>query len=270
MPTLDAARPGSLESLKSAAESARMLHDRQEFVEPWVRRCEAFANSEGFRYFVFGLVVPRLEGRALQLILTNYPRDWVTIYDNFEYIRLDPVAAQLQTSISPFSWDELPVVGAKVKTFWKRASRFGLRHGYSVPVHGPRGQHAVLCISGSEGPMPAEGRKERFARTWTFAIQLLEEVFGPLLGSDTAGVRPLMLKQRVALSLIARGYSIREIAETLGLHQRTVEYHLRSALQRLGAVTREQAIVRALVTGDIDEVNYPGRLRDWCWKTATD
>ncbi|MCC2657343.1 MAG: hypothetical protein K0Q76_2451 [Panacagrimonas sp.] len=268
MPTLDAARPGSPASLKSAAESARMHLDQHEFVEPWVRRCEAFANAEGFLYFVFGLVLPRLEGRALQLILTNYPRDWITIYDNFEYIRLDPVAVRLQTSISPFAWDELPVSGSKVKTFWNRASRFGLRHGYSVPVHGPRGQHAVLCLSGSGTPLPLENRKERFARTWTFAIQLLEEVFGPLLGKDTECVRPLALKQRGALSLIARGYSIREIGEALCIHPRTVEYHLRCALERLGAVTREQAIVRALVTGDIDEVNYPGRLRDWCWKTS--
>lgn len=266
MPTVDAASSKTLADLKSRAEQPRLLNHQQDFVEPWVRRTEEFARSEGLLYFVFGLVVPRLEGRALQFILTNYPRDWLRMYDSFKYIRIDPVAARLQISISPFAWDELPITGPKITTFWNRAARFGLRHGYTVPVHGPRGQHAVLGIGGSDTPLPLEGRKERFARAWLFAIELLEEVYGPNLQKDSASVKPLMPKQREALSLIARGCSIREIAELLHLHARTVEYHLRGALERLGATTREQAIVRALVTGDIDEVSYPGRLRDWCWK----
>lgn len=267
MPTLDAVPSLALPGSKAAAELSRhMFDDRQEFVEPWVRRCEAFAKTEGFNFFVFGLVIPRVDNQSLKFILTNYPRDWLRIYDHFGYIRLDPVAAKLLTSISPFAWDELPINGSKVRTFWNRAARFGLRHGYTVPVHGPRGQHAVLGLSGSDSPLPLECRQERFARTWTFGVQLLEEVFGAYLQQDTASDKPLMPKQRGALSLIARGFSIREISELLGLHSRTVEYHLRGAMKRLGATTREQAIVRALLTGDIDEVSYPGRLRDWCWK----
>jgi DNA-binding CsgD family transcriptional regulator len=270
MPTLDAARPGSLESLKSAAESARMLHDRQEFVEPWVRRCEAFANAEGFRYFVFGLIVPRPEGRSLQFVLTNYPHEWLRIYDHFGYIRLDPVAASILTSIRPFAWDELPITSSKLATFWNRAARFGLRHGYTVPIHGPRGQHAAFALSGTELSLPIEDRRQRFERAWSFTIDLVEEVFGTYLQQDTTIVKPLLPKQREALSLIARGYSIREIGETLGLHCRTVEYHLREALKRLGATTREQAIVRALLNGDIEELSYPGRLRDWCLRFGTE
>lgn len=270
MPTLEIARLRSQDRPKAAPELPRMLDDRHEFVEPWVRRCEAFATSEGFRYFMFGIVVPRLEGRSIQCILTNYPRDWLRMYDNFQYIQLDPVAARLLTSIGPFAWDELPVTGTKVRTFWNRAARFGLRHGYTVPVHGPRGQHAILGLSGTDNPLPVEHRKERFERTWSFAIQLLVEVFGAYLQQDAASIKPLTPKQRNALTLIARGCSIREIGKNLRLHPRTVEYHLRGALERLGAATREQAIVRALFTGDIDEVSYPGRLCDWCWKPTSE
>jgi DNA-binding CsgD family transcriptional regulator len=125
-------------------------------------------------------------------------------------------------------------------------------------------------LSRTEAPLPIEGRKERFERAWSFAIQLLEEVFGTYLQDDSACFKPLMPKQREALSLIARGYSIREIGESLHLHQRTVEYHLRGALERLGAATREQAIVRALLTGDIEEFSYPGSLADWCLKLGSE
>lgn len=271
MPTNDAVPPHNPKGAKAVAELLpHIFNERREFVEPWVRRCEAFAKSEGFKYFVFGLIVPRLEGRSLQFVLTNYPREWIRIYDHFGYIRLDPVAARLPISIIPFAWDELPVNASKVRTFWKRAARFGLRHGYTVPVHGPRGQHAALCLSGTDEPLPIEGREERFERTWSFTIRLLHDVFGTYLQQDTATVKPLTPKQRAALSMIARGFSIREIGDLLGLHPRTVEYHLAGALKRLGATTREQAIVRALLTGDIEEFNYPGHLRDWCLRFGSD
>jgi DNA-binding CsgD family transcriptional regulator len=270
MATLDAARPGLLESLRSSGETAQSLRDGQQFVEPWVRRCEAFAKADGCRLFVFGLIVPRPEGRSLQFVLTNYPHEWLRVYDHFGYIRLDPVAARILTSIRPFAWDELPVTSSRMATFWNRAARFGLRHGYTVPIHGPRGQHAAFALSGTDRPLPLGHRKERFERAWSFTIELVEEVFGTYLQQDSSIVKPLLPKQREALSLIARGYSIREISGTLGLHARTVEYHLRQALKRLGAATREQAIVRALLNGDIEELSYPGRLRDWCLRLGTE
>ncbi|MCC2657831.1 MAG: Transcriptional activator protein vanR [Panacagrimonas sp.] len=269
MPTRDT-RPGSMERAKNGAEPARTLYIRQEFVEPWVRRCEAFANAENLRYFVFGLIVPRPEGRSLQFVLTNYPHDWLRMYDHFGYIRLDPVAAKILTSIKPFAWDELPVVGNRLKTFWNRAARFGLRHGYTIPIHGPRGQHAAFVLSGTDVPLAQECRQQRFERAWSFTNALVDEVFGTYLQQDASIVKPLIPKQRQALSLIARGYSIREIGKALGLHSRTVEYHLRGALERLGATTREQGIVRALLNGDIEELSYPGRLRDWCLRFGTD
>ena len=266
----DATRSPVLDALKNAAQPANTLKDRKEFVEPWVRRRETFAISEGCRLFVFGLIVPRPEGRSLQFVLTNYPQDWLRIYDHFGYIRLDPVAGKILTSIRPFAWDELPVVGSRLTTFWNRATRFGLRHGYTVPIHGPRGQHAAFALSGTDGPLPLECRKERFERAWSFTIELVEEVFGTYLQQDASIVKPLLPKQRAALSLIARGYSIREISDLLCLHARTVEYHLREAIKRLGATTREQAIVRALLNGDIEELSYPGRLRDWCLRLGTE
>lgn len=241
------------------------------FVEPWVARCEAFAKAEGFLHFVFGLIVPRVGGHASQFVLTNYPREWIKVYDYNGYIRVDPVAARLLTGITPFAWDELESNTPKLRSFWHRAGSFGLRHGYTVPVHGPRGQHATLCLTGIDHPLPLEGRKELFERTWSFTVRLVEEIFGTYMQHDgaTSSV-PLTRKQREALTMIAHGRSIREIGEMLGLHARTVEYHLSSAISRLGASSREQAIVRALLSGDIEELSYPGSLRDWCLRVGSD
>lgn len=245
--------------------------DRSAFIGPWVTRCTRYAADEGFRFFVFGLIVPRLEGRAIQFILTNYPREWLKLYDDHDYIRVDPVAARLLTGISPFSWDDLPPRTVKEKQFWANAARFGLRYGYTVPVHGPRGQHAAIGLSGTDRPLANTATKALFERAWSFTVQLLEEIFGAYLQHDGGLTSiPLTPKQRDALSMIAQGKSIRDIGESLGIHPRTVEYHLASAMRRLGAASREQAIVRALLSGDIEELSYPGRLRDWCLRIGSE
>lgn len=240
------------------------------FIDPWVTRCAEFSSREGFRYFVFGLIVPRLEGKSVQFVLTNYPSTWLKTYDDCGYITIDPVAARLLTSISPFAWEDLKGGGSKEAAFWKNAADHGLRWGYTVPVHGPRGQHAAIALAGVDEPLQIDARQPLYERAWTFTVCLLEEIFGTYLQHDgLSQTAPLNPKQRDALSLISKGLSIKEISDRLSLHPRTVEYHLGSAMKKLGAATREQAIVRALLSGDIEELSYPSRLRDWCLRIGT-
>lgn len=235
------------------------------FVDPWANRCAEFAAQEGFRYFVFGLRLTRTEGRSVQFALTNYPREWLHLYDSNGYLRIDPVAALLLTSIKPFAWDEIQEAGTRDKMFWKQAARFGLQYGYTVPVHGPRRQFAVIGLGGIDRPLNASAKKLVFEHAWSFTVELLDEIFGTYLQHDGGpSSKPLNPKQRDALSLISQGWSIRDIAKKLGLHSRTVEYHLGVAMRKLGAATREQAIVRALLGGDIEDVKYPDELREWC------
>jgi DNA-binding CsgD family transcriptional regulator len=265
------AKPPSVRGTRTVDRSGLNLGDRSAFIEPWVARCTRYAADEGFRFFVFGLIVPRSEGRHVQFGLTNYPRAWLKLYDDQDYIRVDPVAARLLTDLSPFSWDDLAPRSAKEQQFWANAERFGLRHGFTVPVHGPRGQHAAIGLSGKDRPLAHVEKKALFERAWSFSVQLLEEIFGAYLQHD-GGVPsiPLNPKQRDALSMIAQGKSIRDISGSLGIHPRTVEYHLASAMRRLGAASREQAIVRALLSGDIEETCYPGGLGDWCLQIGAD
>jgi DNA-binding CsgD family transcriptional regulator len=166
--------------------------------------------------------------------------------------------------VAPFAWDEVEAHGSKIAAFWRRAERFGLRHGYTIPLNGPRGQRAAFGLSGTTEPIPIEGRRERFGRSWSFAVSLLEDMLREYEPREVTGEQRLTSQQKQALSMIALGLSIRDIAARLELHPRTVEYHLHGALERLGAATREQAIVRALLSGEIESLQYPDELRDWC------
>jgi DNA-binding NarL/FixJ family response regulator len=63
------------------------------------------------------------------------------------------------------------------------------------------------------------------------------------------GAGPLSPREREVVSLIAKGRSNREIGEELIISQRTVEAHVTSVLNKLGARTRAQVAVWAVARG---------------------
>jgi DNA-binding NarL/FixJ family response regulator len=56
-------------------------------------------------------------------------------------------------------------------------------------------------------------------------------------------------RQRAVIALVAGGATNREIAEALGITERTVKYHLRAVFDRLGASNRAEAVARAGESG---------------------
>ena len=61
--------------------------------------------------------------------------------------------------------------------------------------------------------------------------------------------RPLTARETSVLTLIARGYTNSQIAQSLGISQNTVKNHVRAILDALGATSRTAALVVALQTG---------------------
>ena len=54
------------------------------------------------------------------------------------------------------------------------------------------------------------------------------------------------------LRLLARGLQNKEIAEELGITERTVKFHVGTILNRLGAGNRTEAVTRAVQKGLIE------------------
>jgi two-component system, NarL family, response regulator LiaR len=56
-------------------------------------------------------------------------------------------------------------------------------------------------------------------------------------------------REKEVLALLAQGKSTRQVAARLGITKRTVDAHLQSALTKIGAVNRAQAIAIAIDAG---------------------
>lgn len=61
----------------------------------------------------------------------------------------------------------------------------------------------------------------------------------------------LTTREVEVLSLLAHGKRTDQIAYHMGVSRATVEFHIRNARTKTGSSTREQAVARALASGEI-------------------
>lgn len=66
------------------------------------------------------------------------------------------------------------------------------------------------------------------------------------------GAGPLTVREREVLRLIAEGRPAKQIAQVLGISERTVKFHTGSVLRKLGADNRAQAVAVAAQRGLLD------------------
>ena len=224
--------------------------------------CADFAASMGFPFFMFALRLRLDDGDPRQAVLTNYPREFRRLYDERGYVQIDPVVTRLLHRIEPFGWDECPRNGERVAKLFDEAASFGLVDGFTIPLHCPGNEHAAFTLAGDRPLVAERARDLLFQRTWIFAVRTFGQMRELLLQALPAQkAARLTAREKEVIGLVAEGQGVREMSEILGLHRRSIEDVLRRAMDKLGVTSREQAIVRAIATGQIDLLSsFAGNL----------
>jgi DNA-binding CsgD family transcriptional regulator len=217
---------------------------------------QAFAESHEFPYFKVTLDVQKQENHFLRAEITNYPLTWLKRYRRCGYAKVDPEPSMLRASWAPFSWDELRGRAPAARRMFEDAAVHGLAEGFTVPMHCANGESCALTLVGPRMPEGAEARWALYFNAYRFQCAGFARLRSLI---QTAPLPPskdqLTERQRHILYLLMQGMSVKSIARHLGLHTRTIDDGLRRACMRLGVTSREQAIVRALATRQIDATN---------------
>lgn len=226
--------------------------------------CRGFARELGFEHFIFGFRTPISLTHPCQFILSGYPRAWREHYDKHSYLAIDPVITRALTTILPFSWEELDKSDPRVARLFDEAAEHGLRHGFSVPVHGGHGEGGVLSLARPQPALPAAlGERQRLFQQAQWFAAVLQTKLRTLVFEEVAPeVRPLTPRERDCLRLAAEGQSAQDIARALNIAERTVVFHLNHAEEKLGATKRQHAVARGVALGQIAPASYPERFSD--------
>jgi LuxR family transcriptional activator of conjugal transfer of Ti plasmids len=194
------------------------------------------------------LALPRRPGGTPQQI-TTYPPAWAEHYLRNHYERLDPVVVQVLGSTEPFEWGlELgPAVMSKAQhQLLDEAAEFGIRCGFTVPIHDGHGAIAAVTFAANDHHTAQfRQRVEEHRRVLQLVAMYFHAHARRKLVPDRKidGVQ-LSPRELECLEWAAAGKSAWEIGHILGISRHTAAFYLGNAKVKLGVRTIVQAAAR--------------------------
>lgn len=212
----------------------------------------ALNNIIDHEYFLFGLSLQPTLTTNETLITDNYPTSWRQQYDEAGFMHVDPIVQYSMTNFLPIRWSQIPVASNQAHEMFEEARINGLKEGFSIPIHGLRGEFGMLSFATSD---------TRHYELNCDAIQTSQLII-PLLShnihniarchKDAAPRIELTARENQCLTWAAEGKSAWEIAKIIDTSERTVKFHIANACKKLGATNRYQAITKAILGGYIN------------------
>lgn len=179
-------------------------------------------------------------------VQATYSDQWITRYLLRGYVSIDPVVKRGFQSHLPFFWSEIELTHPKVLDFLQDAQTYNVgMAGLSVPIIDKQGRRALFSVS-------SHLTADDFYKLMHKEIELLSEcahiihrrVVETELGQEF--VRPILSpRETECLKWIARGKDAQAVAIILNISDHTVREYLKSAKNKLGAITLPQAIHKA-------------------------
>src|SRR5260370_28672550 len=126
----------------------RSAHDPATLGDAMAEAAAALSLSS----FAYLLVPNHPPGTAPRLI-SNYPQAWTEHYLQSHYERFDPVIVQALSQPEPFEWGL--GVGSTIPSkpqqeMFEEAAAFGIRYGFTVPIHDNRGPNATVTFAADQ------------------------------------------------------------------------------------------------------------------------
>jgi LuxR family transcriptional regulator, quorum-sensing system regulator BjaR1 len=219
--------------------------DRATTTEAVAQRMAGIVSRFGFEGLFIGgrKAHPRLSFNEI-LFATKCPPEFQRVYHENGYIRVDPTLKRALSSPHAFDFTTANYGekdGARVPEIMSLLEDFNFSGGVVIPIHTRDGYEGAVGLVGDKLDLSVETRPN---------ILLMAHYAYERLCNLAAGARPvrppLTLREREVLAWSAQGKSAWEIGEILNLAKRTVDEHAKTAMRKLGAGTRTQAVAIAI------------------------
>ena len=185
--------------------------------------------------------------RSVPQLISTYPSAWTAHYLKEHYERFDPVIGQALQATEPFEWGmrTMPNASPIQRQLFEEASTFGIRCGFTIPIHDPHGPVAAVTFASDTPHAAFRHAIEKQGPT----LQLMAMYFHAHARRKLAPERvvdgvALSPREYECLEWAARGKSTWEIGRIIGISRRTAAFHLENAKAKLGVHSICQAVAR--------------------------
>lgn len=203
----------------------------------------------GFNYFHFKFSPRFTSMPLLSNMLSNYPNEFIKTFERTHYTHKNPIIAHCHFSISPIAWDD--ELFCESPEIWQECQAHGLKHGWSQSVHDASGGVSILSLARSYPPLTEDEFTEKAANVLWLCNQLhsfMSARSNPRL-RELPPISRLSIRESEVLKWTAEGKTASDIAMILSLTTRTVNFHISSAIRKMGANNKTSAVVIATKSG---------------------
>jgi DNA-binding CsgD family transcriptional regulator len=207
--------------------------------------------TEAFRSRAFMIInLPPITSFDLQSnsVITSWPAELLTIYDQEGLMVNSPVLRRLRNSTLPFFHDTVGSSAArddgKTRLIVTLFERFRMPRCAYFPTHDASGMRGAISLAGDREPFSPEEMKDL-----TYVSIHVFDRLAEIRNMDTRISDTLNEREIDCLNWTAAGKTSAEIADILGLSEHTVNHYLNRATKKLDTVNRTQAVAKALRIG---------------------
>jgi LuxR family quorum sensing-dependent transcriptional regulator len=187
-----------------------------------------------------------LKGQRFEelVIASRWPAEFFMLYVDNDYVRFDPLIRRSMQSHMPFEW-QADAYGSDgdphVVEIMRRAADCGMKQGYLVPIHGPKGYEGCVSMAANALDLSAHAKSAVHLMA-LYAFDRMRTLRGKLPDKKLL----LTAREREVLAWVAAGKSAAQISQALKISKRTVDEHSQTAARKLGAANRTQAVAIAM------------------------
>jgi LuxR family transcriptional regulator len=225
--------------------------------EALVDEFQRVVTSYGFEYYGLLRYPKHSEDLIDSMLVGHWPEGWGQVYIAKKYVLNDPAIRYLAHAQRPFKWRDSLAAFRKDPHYRRMdqvmaaAASYGLRDGYTFPIHGRSGILGMMSIGGNPVDLsPAEiSLFDAIARKAFWRLLELRGEQGVALedlpGADTRLTR----REMEILQYLAEGMTSVEIGKQLQISNHTVDWYMNGLQDKLKAKNRQHAVAVAFRHG---------------------
>lgn len=236
----------ALEKFENELVAARCLKDCDKALSQYLKN--KGMSTFSFTYYAYH---PHSTNKLKYDTCSENFRRWHEYYLEQQYNNIDSTLNFAYNTHLPVFWNlRQQLAQAKNEDEYQMrldSIDFGAECGLSIPVHGPQNNFAILLVVQMNNEIidiaqPAQ-QYELFmaAHLYYHHIQahLLDEIAQPPSFNLTQ-------REIQCLLLLAKHYSVKEMAQSLELTERTVNFHIQKLNKKLGTKNKYQSLSKAI------------------------
>ncbi len=212
-----------------------------------------FSENLGFNQACAVMLVRKAgSSRFDAKVINNYKQSWKAASQVSTAIASDPIVKHSSASILPLVWGKSLYVKANATDLWENAKPFGFDSGIAISLRDHLGNSYKIGLSRDQ-PLTTEPRElSRLVADaqlfGAYAQSAMMRIWNPKPEADFPS---LTAREIECLSWTLEGKTAWELGAILGITERTANFHLGNAIQKLDCENKHSAVIKAMRMGMI-------------------